>query len=89
MNLLSININEFFAGLKSEDINYVFLVSVVILVIWLIGVICDWKWTYTRSGGPRRNYLLTLIGPKAYRWLLGTLLFVMLVLDVYLFMRGE
>lgn len=89
MNLLSINLNEFFSGLKSEDINYVFLVSVVILVIWLIGVICDWKWTYTRSGGARRNYLLTLIGPKAYRWLLGTLLFVMLVLDVYLFMRGE
>lgn len=89
VNLIFCSVNELFASIMPENINYGLLLSVAILLGWLIGIICDWKWTYTRPGGARRNYLLNILGPKAYRWLLGVVLFVMLVLLLFSIIRSE
>ena len=41
-----------------------------LLLIWLVGVICGWKWTYSRPGSTGGNFWMNLLGPKTFRfWL--------------------
>ena len=81
--------NELLSGIMPENPHYGYLIAAAVLLFWLIGVICGCKWTYSRPGSYRGNFLLDLLGPKTYRLVLGVFLVVMLALVLYLFVRTE
>ena len=64
---------------------YGYLVVAVILLLWLVGIICGWKWTYTRPGSWGGNFWLDTLGPKAFRFWLGVILAVGIGLALFLF----
>ena len=39
-----------FPNLIQQEPRYGYLVVAGLLLIWLVGVICGWKWTYSPSG---------------------------------------
>lgn len=49
------------------------------------GVICGWKWTYSRPGSTGGNFWMNLLGPKTFRFWLGVILAVGIGLALYLF----
>ena len=60
-----------FPNLIQQEPRYGYLVVAGLLLIWLVGVICGWKWTYSR--------------PKTFRFWLGVILAVGIGLSLYLF----
>ena len=76
---------DFVAGLLPDNPRCGYLFAAAILLVWLVGVVCGWKWTYARPGSYGGNLLLNLLGPKTFRLLLGILLVVILTLVLYLF----
>ena len=74
-----------FPQLIQEEPRYGYHVAIAILFVWLIGVICGWKWTYSRPGSTGGNSWLNLLGPKTYRLGLGVILAVMIGILLYLF----
>ena len=40
-----------FPNLIQQEPRYGYLVVAGLLLIWLVGVICGWKWTYSRPAG--------------------------------------
>lgn len=85
MDVISTNPNRFISSLLPADPQYGYLIAAAVLFVWLVGIICGWKWTYSRPGSYRGNFLLNLLGPKTYRLLLGVVLVLMLLLVSYLF----
>lgn len=62
----------------AENPRYGYLIAGGILLLWLIGVICGWKWTY--QGGTRGwNLVREIFGERAVRFWHGVLLFILLV----------
>ena len=45
--------NELLSGIMPENPHYGYLIAAAVLLFWLIGVICGWKWTYSRPGSYR------------------------------------
>lgn len=74
-----------FPQLIQEEPRYGYLVAVAILLVWLIGIICGWKWTYSRPGSTSGNFWMNLLGPKTYRFWLGVIVAVMIGILIYLF----
>ena len=48
-----------------------YLVVIFLLLVWLVGLIFDWKWTYARPGSWGGNFFLDLLGPTRFRFWLG------------------
>lgn len=74
-----------FSELIQEEPRYGYLVAAGILLFWLIGIICSWKWTYSRPGSPGGNYWMNLLGPQTFRFWLGVILAIVIGLALYLF----
>lgn len=68
-----------------QEPRYGYLVVAVVLLIWLVGVICGWKWTYSRPGSTGGNFWMNLLGPKTFRFWLGVILTAGIGLALYLF----
>lgn len=85
MDPVSTDSSVFLSGLLPDNPHYGYLIAAVILFVWLIGIIRGWEWTYSRPGSYRGNFLLNLLGPKTYRFFLGALLVLMLLLVFCLF----
>ena len=55
-----------FPNLIQQEPRYGYLVVAGLLLIWLVGVICGWKWTYSRPGSTGGNFWMNLLGPKTF-----------------------
>lgn len=64
-----------------------YLVVILLLLVWLAGLIFDWKWTYTRPGSWGGNFFLDLLGPTAFRFWLGVIIMIAIVACAYLYFR--
>lgn len=64
-----------------------YLVAIFALLIWLIGLILDWKWTYARPGSWGGNFWLDLLGPDGFRFWLGVIIVLAILLATYLFFK--
>lgn len=74
-----------FPDLVQEEPRYGYLVVVAILFVWLVGVICGWKWTYSRPGSTGGNFWMDLLGPTTFRFWLGVILAIAIGSALYLF----
>ena len=57
-------VKEFITGfpqLLQTSPRYGYLIVAAILLLWLLGIICGWKWTYTRPGSWGGNFWLGVI----------------------------
>ena len=61
----------------AENPRYGYLIVGSILLLWLIGVICGWKWTYSLSTWGW-NWVRETFGEKALRICVGALLVIAL-----------
>ena len=43
-----------------------YLVVIFLLLVWLVGLIFDWKWTYARPGRWGEIFFLDLLGPTGF-----------------------
>ena len=59
----------------AENPRYGYLIVGGILLLWLIGVICGWKWTYSLSTWGW-NWVRETFGEKALRICVGALLVI-------------
>lgn len=64
-----------------------YLVVILLLLIWLAGLIFDWKWTYLRPGSWGGNFLLELLGPAGFRFWLGVIIVIGILVSAYLYFR--
>lgn len=62
-----------------------YLMAGGIALLWLIGVICGWKWTYT-PGAWGWHWLRDTFGEGAVRLCMGALLVVILACVAYLYL---
>lgn len=74
-----------FPNLVQQEPRYGYLVVAGILCMWLVGVICGWKRTYSRPGSTGDNFWMNLLGAKTFRFWLGVILAACIGLSVYLF----
>ena len=65
----------------AENPRYGYLIAGGILLLWLIGVICGWKWTY-KADTWGWNWVRETFGERAVRFWHGVLLFLLLVLCI-------
>ena len=65
-----------------------YLFAIFLLLIWLIGLILDWKWTYARPGSWGGNFLLDLLGPTGFRFWMGVLIVVIISLFAHSFFNS-
>lgn len=63
----------------AENPRYGYLIAGGILLLWLIGVICGWKWTY-KADTWGWNWVRETFGEGAVRFWHGVLVFLLLVL---------
>lgn len=61
-----------FPNLIQQEPRYGYLVVAGLLLIWLVGVICGWKWTYSRPGSTGGNFWMNLLGPENFPVLAGS-----------------
>ena len=61
-----------------------YLVAILLLLVWLVGLILGWKWTYTRVGSWEGNFFLDLLGPTAFRFWLGVIIMIAIAACTYL-----
>lgn len=76
---------ENFPEMLREEPRYGYIVAVVILFVWLVGVILGWKWCYSRPGSMGGNFWLNTLGQKTFRFWLGMIIVAMIGLLIYLF----
>ena len=62
-------------GYIKENPKSGYLVVILILLVWLAGLRLDWKWTYT------------LLGPNGFRFWLGVIVVLAILLSAYLFFK--
>lgn len=74
-----------FPQLIQNEPRYGYLVVAAILLIWLIGVIFGWRWTYSRPGSTGGNALMNLLGPRTFRFWLGIFITILIATAIYLF----
>lgn len=65
----------------AENPRYGYLIAGGILLLWLIGVICGWKWTY-QGGTWGWNWVRETFGGWAVRFWHGVLVLLLLVLCI-------
>lgn len=76
-------------GYIKENPKSGYLVVILILLVWLAGLILDWKWTYARPGSWGGNFWLDLLGPNGFRFWLGVIVVLAILLSAYLFSKLE
>ena len=67
-------ISEFMEGLPEwlqAHPRYGYLIVAGILLLWLVGIVCGWRWTYSRPGSWEGNFWLGTLGERSYRFWLG------------------
>ena len=67
-------ISEFMEGLPEwlqAHPRYGYLIVAGILLLWLLGIVCGWRWTYSRPGSWEGNFWLGTLGERSYRFWLG------------------
>lgn len=64
-----------------------YLIATALLLIWLIGLIAGWKWTYARPGSWGGNFWLDLLGPATFRFWLGVIVLLAIILCLYLYFK--
>lgn len=64
-----------------------FLIVILLLSVWLLGIILDWKWTYLRPGSWGGNFFLDLLGPTTFRFWVGVILVIGIVASAYLYFK--
>lgn len=74
-------------GYIKENPKSGYLVVILILLVWLAGLRLDWKWTYTRPGSWGGNFWLDLLGPNGFRFWLGVIVVLAILLSAYLFFK--
>lgn len=75
------------SGYIKENPKSGYLVVILILLVWLTGLILDWKWTYARPGSWAGNFWLDLLGPNGFRFLLGVVVVSAILLSACLFLK--
>lgn len=61
-------ISEFMEGLPEwlqAHPRYGYLIVAGILLLWLVGIVCGWRWTYSRPGSWEGNFWLYITGSFA------------------------
>ena len=66
-----------------------YLAVILLLSFWLVGIIFDWKWTYSRPGSWVGNFFLDLLGTAGFRFWIGVILVIAIVVSVYLYFQAE
>lgn len=66
-----------------------YLIVIFILSVWLVGLVFDWKWTYMRPGNWNGNFLFSLLGPTTFRFCLGFIITVALVVSLFLYFKSK
>ena len=72
-------ISEFMEGLPEwlqAQPRYGYLIVAGILLLWLVGIVCGWRWTYARPGNWGGNFWLGTLGEKSFRFWLGLIVAV-------------
>ena len=64
-----------------------YLIVILILLVWLLGLLLDWKWTYARPGSWGGNFWLDILGPNGLRFWLGVIVVLAIFLSGYLFFK--
>ena len=64
-----------------------YLIVILILLVWLLGLLLDWKWTYARPGSLGGNFWLDILGPNGLRFWLGVIVVLAIFLSGYLFFK--
>jgi len=62
-------------------------IVILILLVWLLGLLLDWKWTYARPGSWGGNFWLDILGPNGLRFWLGVIVVLAIFLSGYLFFK--
>ena len=74
-------------GYIKENPKSGYLVVILIRLVGLAGLRLDWKWTYTRPGSWGVNFWLDLLGPNVFRFWLGVIVVLAILLSAYLFFK--
>lgn len=64
-----------------------YLIVILILLVWLLGLLLDWKWTYARPGSWGGNFWLDILGSNGLRFWLGVIVVLAIFLSGYLFFK--
>lgn len=64
-----------------------YLIGIFLLLIWLVGLICNWKWTYKGNGSYGWNQLLEELGPATFRFWLGVFITICLLIMIYIYIK--
>ena len=82
-------LNDFFGKLFAylwEHPQYGLLVAILLVILYLIGLIFDWKWTLLPSGNSNFTQMwIDLFGRNAVRFVKGVLAVLLLLTLVYLY----
>lgn len=82
-------LNDFFGKLFAylrEHPQYGLLVAILLVILYLIGLIFDWKWTLLPSGNSDFTQMwIDMFGRNAVRFMKGVLAVLLLLALVYLY----
>ncbi|MCH5329073.1 MAG: immunity 17 family protein [Coprobacter sp.] len=62
-----------------------YLLVVPMLLVYLAGLIFDWRWTWNRPEGWFGNFWLNLLGPVTYRFWQGVIVGIAFVCAIVLY----
>ena len=77
--------NLAFSVIAMAHPRYGYLIVAGILLLWLVGIACGWRWTYSRPGSWGGNFWLGTLGEKSYRFWLGLIVAAAAGLALFLF----
>ena len=84
-------INDFFGHVFDylrDNPKYGLLVAMLLGILYLIGIILNWKWTLLPgSSGDRTQMWIEMFGEKAVRFSKGVMVVLLLVCLFYLYLK--
>lgn len=60
------------------------IIAIFLLLLWLVGLIFNWKWSYRGNGSYGWNHLLEVLGPDTFRFWLGVLITICILILIYI-----
>lgn len=64
------------------------IIAIFLLLLWLIGLIFNWKWTYRGNGSYGWNSLLEALGPDTFRFWLGALITICILILICIVVKS-
>ena len=64
------------------------LIAIFLLLFWLVGLILNWKWTYSGNGSYGWNQLLKALGPDTFRFWLGVFITICILILIYIYIKS-